>query len=273
MWGKEKNSREFLGKITIFLVMGFVLLQLGVFIRDAFYFKSSVESPERIIHDTVIIKEIHTVSVDGIHSGRQGESTVADVMSDSGPQVPEATSLLVENDSKWPAGKSELPKGDSKWKWDVVELNSADSALLDELPGIGGYYAKQILRYRERLGAFTDVWQLLEIRGMDSARVARIVPRVRIDSTYIVWMNLDTVSEETLARHPYVGRMAAKGIVRLRESLPDGQLSLEDIVRNGILTREGGERFGRYLDKEKNKKHFVFRKNIIILRLRMLCSK
>ncbi len=255
MWGKENVSRDYLRNITVSLVIVFVLLQMGVFIRDAFYFKPSDESSGRIIHDTVIIREMYTLPAAGVHPGKQGGSTVSapvsvadeaasDVMSDS---------RLTDNDSKWRGGNSELPKGDSKWKWDVVELNSADSALLDELPGIGGYYAKQILRYRERLGAFTDVWQLLEIRGMDSARVDRIVPRVRIDSTYIVWINLDTVSEETLAGHPYVGQMAARGIVRLRESLPDGELSLDDIVRNGILTREGGERFGRYLDKTKKK--------------------
>ena len=50
------------------------------------------------------------------------------------------------------------------WKWDMVELNSADSAALVELPGIGGYYAKQIIRFREKLwGSYANIEQLLEI--------------------------------------------------------------------------------------------------------------
>ncbi|HJB44538.1 MAG TPA: helix-hairpin-helix domain-containing protein, partial [Candidatus Coprenecus merdipullorum] len=46
------------------------------------------------------------------------------------------------------------------WSWDLVELNSADSAALDALPGIGPYYARQILAYRKRLGFYADISQL-----------------------------------------------------------------------------------------------------------------
>ena len=66
------------------------------------------------------------------------------------------------------------------WSWDRVELNSADSAALDALPGIGPYYARQIIAYRERIGFFADISQLLDIRGMDTARLRRLADRLYI---------------------------------------------------------------------------------------------
>ena len=48
----------------------------------------------------------------------------------------------------------------------MCNLNTADSAALVQLYGIGGYYARKILRYREVLGgSFVDIRQLLEIEG------------------------------------------------------------------------------------------------------------
>ena len=67
------------------------------------------------------------------------------------------------------------------WKWDMVELNSADSATLDALPGIGPWYTRQILSYRERLGSYADINQLLDIRGFDTARLNRLADRIYIE--------------------------------------------------------------------------------------------
>ena len=61
----------------------------------------------------------------------------------------------------------------------VCNLNTADSAALVQLYGIGGYYARKILRYREVLGgSFVDARQLLEIEGFTQERFARIEKNV-----------------------------------------------------------------------------------------------
>ena len=48
-----------------------------------------------------------------------------------------------------------------------LELNSADSAALVALRGIGPLTAGRIVRYRERLGGYACVEQLQEIEGYD----------------------------------------------------------------------------------------------------------
>ena len=57
------------------------------------------------------------------------------------------------------SGASRLPERKKR----VVELNGADSAELVKLYGIGGYYAKRIIEYRERLGNFYTPEQLQAI--------------------------------------------------------------------------------------------------------------
>lgn len=233
MSGRESKHIVF-QKITVFAVFSFLLLQTGVFIwRAVVYVPSGVEEPApaepEIIHDTVYVYR------DRMPGGKA---------------LPPASRNYSVREAAVPAMPEQKPlpsKGDSEWKWNVVELNSADSAALDDLPGIGGYYAKQILRYRARLGSFVSPEQLLEIQGIDSARFARLSPRVRVDVSSVRWIDLKTVSEEELAAHPYVGRMAARGMIRFRESVPPESFTLEALVDNGILSGEAAARLGRYV--------------------------
>ena len=98
----------------------------------------------------------------------------------------------------------------------LVNLNRADSAELVALYGVGAYTAKRILNYRERLGSFAYVEQLLEVKGMDSARFAAIEQDVVVREEEIKCFSLDTVSEAFMRRNPYIGAYAAQGIVIMR---------------------------------------------------------
>ena len=98
----------------------------------------------------------------------------------------------------------------------LVNLNRADSAELVALYGVGAYTAKRILNYRERLGSFAYVEQLLEVKGMDSARFAAIEQDVVVREEEIKRFSLDTVSEAFMRRNPYIGAYAAQGIVIMR---------------------------------------------------------
>ena len=52
----------------------------------------------------------------------------------------------------------------------TVSLNTADTALLKRVPGIGSGFAGAIIRLRERLGGFYDTAQLLEIANFPRSR-------------------------------------------------------------------------------------------------------
>jgi len=51
-----------------------------------------------------------------------------------------------------------------------LNINTADSAQFDALPGIGGYYAAKMVEYRRKIGRFSSIEQLMDIRGFDRER-------------------------------------------------------------------------------------------------------
>lgn len=110
----------------------------------------------------------------------------------------------------------------------VVELNSADSLDLVQLYNIGPVFARRILRYRERLGGFCSVEQLKEVYGMDSVRYGSLLPYVRIDTTQIHRIDINSASLDQLKRHPYLDYYQAKAIVQLRDKVGPFQ-EVEDL--------------------------------------------
>ena len=143
-----------------------------------------------------------------------------------------------------PTGRSATYRAHTPMK---IELNTADSAELVKLYGIGPYYAQKILEYRERLGGFAIPEQLLEIKGFDKDRLDGFYDRVFADTSFIRKINLKTASENQLANHLYIGRYLARCIIRYRDTADPDSCSVEHLVRHGILTQEQGQKIGWYL--------------------------
>jgi competence protein ComEA len=61
-----------------------------------------------------------------------------------------------------------------------LDLNSATEAQLDDLPGVGPATAAAIVQHRDRIGGFTSVDQLLDVRGIGEAKLEQLRPLVRV---------------------------------------------------------------------------------------------
>lgn len=99
-----------------------------------------------------------------------------------------------------------------------IVLNTADTAQLRRVPGIGVYYAKEITRYGRLLGGYVNVDQLDEIDNFPKASKQYLV----IDNPSPRKLNLNRLSLNELKRHPYINYYQAKAITdyrRLRGSL------------------------------------------------------
>ena len=97
-----------------------------------------------------------------------------------------------------------------------AEINGADSTELVKVRGIGPAFAKRIIRHRDKLGGFSDIGQLQEVFGMDSARFIQIEQYLYIDQELIKKINVNTASLDELRSHPYIDYYIAKSIVDKR---------------------------------------------------------
>ena len=130
----------------------------------------------------------------------------------------------------------------------MVELNEADSSTLVTLYGIGPFYAKRIIQYRERLGGFHSPEQLMEIPGIDSTRYGGVAKRVTADPLKIRRFRLDSAGKHFLVNHPYIGAYAARGIILMREKLGKESCTLENLVRERIISKEKADSLWPYVE-------------------------
>ena len=135
----------------------------------------------------------------------------------------------------------------------VCNLNTADSAALVELYGIGGYYARKILQYRERLGgSFVDARQLLEIEGFTQERFEKIAENIVVLEGDVKKVSLLEADMEFLRRHPYIGPYAARGIetfLRLKgkEYFGSDMQLLDELVKERVLSVQNADKLREYL--------------------------
>ena len=106
-------------------------------------------------------------------------------------------------------------KNDIATKFDIVELNTTDQTLLETVKGIGPYFGMKIIEYRQKLGGYYQVEQLLEIYGMTQENYDQILNQVKLDTSKIKQIHIATVKFDELKRHPYVNWKQSQVIMSL----------------------------------------------------------
>lgn len=105
-----------------------------------------------------------------------------------------------------------------------VALNTADTMELRRVPGIGPYYAKEIVRRGKWLGGYVSVDQLDEIENFPQEAKKYFV----IQHASPKKLNVNRLSLQELRKHPYINYYMAKTIVDYRR-LHGPIKSLEDL--------------------------------------------
>lgn len=135
--------------------------------------------------------------------------------------------IKIENPDK------SVPAEEKVLKVDVLELNSVDSIQLKTLPGIGVKLSKRIIKYRDLLGGFYSLKQLLEVYGLKEQTLTMIEPRVTIDTSRIRKIDLNFMNANELARHPYLQKKLAQQIVRFRTKY--GNIKNFSVLRDSMI--------------------------------------
>lgn len=127
----------------------------------------------------------------------------------------------------------------------LVDINVADSAAFDALPGIGGYFASKMVSYREKLGGYSDIVQLMEIYHLDEEKFAKFSDLVEVrqrPAPFRLW----SMPADSLRRHPYVRDFrTANAIVLYRNNNPRSSWTVSGLERAGIIDKETATRLSR----------------------------
>ena len=126
-----------------------------------------------------------------------------------------------------------------------VDINSADSARLTEVVGIGAKTASAIVRYRERLGGFVRVEQLAEVKGVMESNYEKILQQICCKDVAIRKIDINFATPSEL-EHPYIGPKLVRKITKQRQ-LKGGWTCTQELVKENILTQEEAERLAPYV--------------------------
>jgi DNA uptake protein ComE-like DNA-binding protein len=128
----------------------------------------------------------------------------------------------------------------------LIELNSADSALLETLPGIGPVLSVRIIKYRNLLGGFVAVDQLQEVYGISPETYNAIKTRVTVDTALVRRVQVNSAEFRDLWRVPYLKRYDIHAIIKYRDF--KGNIgNLEELVSNKIVADSTARKVRPYL--------------------------
>ena len=127
----------------------------------------------------------------------------------------------------------------------IVDVNTADSSLLEWLPGIGPALAGRIIKYRNKLGGFYNREQLKEVWGLPDSVFQKIKEKVLI-SDNVQKINVNNADFLKLKSHPYIGYKLANTIINYRNQHGSFK-TLEDIQKIILIDDKMFNQLSHYL--------------------------
>lgn len=138
-----------------------------------------------------------------------------------------------------------LSKTQEKTEFDntrTIDINSASAVEWEELRGIGPYYAGKIVRYREKLGGFSDVDQIKETWDLPSEVIDNNRQHLSVE-TPIQALDILSADFKTLIQHPYLNKKQ----VRLLLKLQGKNIKIDEKIMRDIFSDEEWHKIKPYL--------------------------
>jgi len=131
----------------------------------------------------------------------------------------------------------------------ITDINKADFEDWQKLWGVGNYYADKIMGYREKLGGFISVDQILEIKELPDSVKQSILPVLRTSDIFRK-LKINSASTKEMAMHPYISWKEANAIQKYRKQHGAFNASA-DLKKMLALKPEFIDRIAPYLDFTK----------------------
>jgi competence ComEA-like helix-hairpin-helix protein len=164
--------------------------------------------------------------------------------------IPEVLFELIRDSVVYPERFQNSPNQESFKKQakqiTLINLNTADTTEFMKIYGIGAFYAKQIIRYREKLGGYFTKEQLFEVWKMTPDAYDKIKDHVFISEKDVKRIKINSVTIEELKVHPYLKWNQANSIIKMRIQR-NGFKNIEEIKESVLIDSETYEKLFPYL--------------------------
>lgn len=161
--------------------------------------------------------------------------------------IPEVLFNLIRDSVVYPERpKTSYFKESYEKKIMQINLNTADTSQFMTIYGVGAFYAKQIIRYREKLGGYFVKEQLLEVWKMTPETYEIIKERVYINESDVKRININSVTIDQLKIHPYLNWNKANSIIKMRAQ-KNSFKNIEEIKESVLIDSETYEKLFPYL--------------------------
>ena len=132
-----------------------------------------------------------------------------------------------------------------------IALNIASSTHLMQLKGIGPAFSNRIVKYRNWLGGFMSMDQLLEVYGLEDSLYQEIIPFLSLDTNQVSKININTVMIAELRKHPYVKWNVASAIVNYRDQHGPYK-TVAEIRKTDLVSSELYRKIAPYFSVDNN---------------------
>lgn len=130
----------------------------------------------------------------------------------------------------------------------VFNINTADTAILQTIKGIGSVLSKRIIDFRRNLGGYIDANQLYEVYNLDSMVIKNLLTKMYIEDNFIPdKLVINQADEKELAGHPYVSWQQARLIIAYRNQHGDYNTE-QDLLKVYGIEQNDVQRIVSYLD-------------------------
>ncbi|WP_286833039.1 MULTISPECIES: helix-hairpin-helix domain-containing protein [unclassified Proteiniphilum] len=147
-----------------------------------------------------------------------------------------------------PGDRKSYSRSEKLSEGQMIILNNSDTVDWKKIPGIGSIYASRIVKYRDLLGGFARVEQLLEVYGIDNELYSSIIPYIYIETnTNLRKVQVNKSEFREMLRHPYLNYKQVQAIINLRRRKGD-IVSINELSMLDEFTTDDIYRLEPYLE-------------------------
>lgn len=132
-----------------------------------------------------------------------------------------------------------------KNNFSAFSINSQNPDTWSQIYGIGPKFAARIVKFQSWLGGFSSKEQIKEVYGISDSLYQTFQHKL-IDAKPYKKLKINSISQKSLSRHPYINWKTARALIRYRKH--NYPVTVEKFMALEVLTEKQKAQISPYMD-------------------------